>query len=351
MEEPTAVDLFAGAGGATQGLTQAGFRVVAAVENDDSAVASYRANHKSVHVQRRDIRSVRLGRLRERLGLAKGDLTLLKSCPPCQGFSSLGRTDHDDPRNDLVKQTWRFVRSFEPDAVLMENVPGLRHDERFSALIDASVRSGYGVRSYLVDASQFGVPQHRRRLILIAVKGLASEDMPVELVDVLPDSFVTDPPTAGEAIAAAGPLDGRDPVHRARTPKKSTLERIMAVPVGGSRFDLPADQQLACHTSLDTRSATSSYGRIKADKLAPTITTRCTTPACGSFVHPTEHRGLSLREAALLQTFPVGYRFEGGHGPVERQIGNAVPVRMAEALGLAVLALLHRKRSATPWRA
>lgn len=343
MKQPTVIDLFAGAGGATQGLSQAGFSVVAAVENDPSAVDTYRANHPSVHLEARHIEKVRLGGLRSRLGLDKGDLTLLKSCPPCQGFSSLGRTDdaEDDPRNDLVRQTWRFVRAFEPGAVLMENVPGLRHDERFSELVSACTRSGYGIGSYLVDASGFGVPQRRKRLILIAVKGVASDDMPVDIADVLPDGFVTDPPTAGEAIAAAGPLDGTtDPVHRARTPKPLTLERIMAVPVGGTRFDLPPDRRLACHTSLGTRSATSSYGRIKADGLAPTITTRCTTPACGSFVHPTEHRGISLREAALLQTFPLGYRFEGGHGAVERQIGNAVPVRMAEALGLVVLALL-----------
>ena len=343
MEQSTVIDLFAGAGGATQGLFQAGFRVVAAVENDPRAADTYRANHPGVHLEARDIEKVRLGRLRSRVGMEKGDLTLLKSCPPCQGFSSLGHIEggeEDDPRNDLVRQTWRFVTAFEPRAVLMEYVPGLRHDARFSELVSACLSSGYGVGSYLVDASDFGVPQRRKRLILIAVKGVASDDMPEHVTDVLPEDFVTEAPSAGDAIAVAGPLHGTtDPVHRARTPRPATLERIKSVPVGGTRFDLPPSQQLACHTSLETRSATSSYGRIKADGIAPTITTRCTTPACGSFVHPTEHRGISLREAALLQTFPPDYKFEGGHDAVERQIGNAVPVRMAEALGLAVLAL------------
>ena len=120
-----------------------------------------------------------------------------------------------------------------------------------------------------------------------------------------------------------------------------TLERIRTVPIGGGRLDLPPSLRLDCHERLETRSATSIYGRIDPSRPAPTMTTRCTTPSCGRFVHPSEDRGLTLREAALIQTFPPDYKFEGNYGEVERQIGNAVPVRMAEALGLAVARLLE----------
>ena len=114
------------------------------------------------------------------------------------------------------------------------------------------------------------------------------------------------------------------------------LERIKAVPPGGGRLALPAELELACHARLGKGSATSIYGRIDPSKAAPTMTTRCTTPSCGRFIHPTEDRGLTLREAALLQTFPIDYVFKGNHGEIERQVGNAVPPKLAEALSLVV---------------
>jgi DNA (cytosine-5)-methyltransferase 1 len=119
-----------------------------------------------------------------------------------------------------------------------------------------------------------------------------------------------------------------------------TIRRMRAVKPGGGRLQLPKELELACHTKLEGKNATSIYGRIDPAKPAPTMTTRCTTPSCGRFVHPEEDRGLTLREAALLQTFPPSYEFEGSYGAIERQIGNAVPVRLAHALGLVVKGLL-----------
>jgi DNA (cytosine-5)-methyltransferase 1 len=342
---PTAVDLFAGAGGASVGLASAGFDVVGAVENDRDAANSFALNHVEAHLDRRDIRRVDPAEFMAAIKLDRGALTLLKSCPPCQGFSSLGSQDDEDPRNDLVAQTWRFAQVLRPAAVLVENVPGLQSDARFATMIAQANAAGYWVCTTVVDAVAFGVPQHRKRLIVVAIRGRKPGSVPESLLSLLPADFDTEERTAGPALSAAGPVDGRDSLHRARTPRAATLERIRAVPVGGSRFDLPPEQQLACHQKLGTRSATSSYGRVNADKPAPTMTTRCTTPACGRFIHPTEPRGLTLREAALLQTFPSSYQFSGGYDSVERQIGNAVPTRMAAGLGHIVLAMLRDSKS------
>ena len=345
---PAAIDLFAGAGGATQGLRQAGFTVVAAVENDRDAAASFGRNHRDVVLAEQDIRTIDPYALRRFLGLAPRELALLKACPPCQGFSSLARGGVDESRNDLVLTTYAFVQEFLPAAVLLENVPGLRHDHRLGTLLGWLDDLGYRHAEYRVDAAHLGVPQRRRRLIVLATRDDIA-DPPVDLMSSVPPTFKQAPVTAGEALTMLARerkrRKRRDPMDRARTSRPAVASRIAAIPVGGSRFDLPAEHQLPCHKALvaedrPRRVATSSYGRIKSDEVAPTMTTRCTTPACGAFIHPTLHRGITLREAAIFQTFPVGYHFEGGHDSIERQIGNAVPVRMAKVLGLVVLGLL-----------
>jgi DNA (cytosine-5)-methyltransferase 1 len=336
----TAIDLFAGAGGATQGLRSAGFRVLAAVESDALAAASYRSNHPSVSVIETDIQNVDPATLRVELGLQVGELTLLKACPPCQGYSSIGSRDSADPRNDLVREVWRFARVFRPRIVMMENVPGLARDRRLTLLVRQIRTLGCEVRTYIVDATMFGVPQRRRRLIVVGVRQ-PTREFPESLLELLPESFQEGGmATAGEALAIASAVDpALDPLHRPRASSARVLDRLAAIPIGGSRFDLPDHHQLSCHTKLKRRNATASYGRIQHDAPAPTMTTRCTTPACGQFIHPTEPRALTLREAATIQTFPLTYTFTGGVGNVERQIGNAVPVRMAHGLGLSVLSL------------
>ncbi len=337
--QPTAIDLFSGAGGATQGLRDAGFQVLAAVENDPAAAATYHANHPDVVPWFDDIRNVPIGNLRVALGLQRGQLTLLKSCPPCQGFSTLGNRDRQDPINDLVDEFWPWIQEFRPAAFIVENVRGLAGDFRMARLKRRARGTGYRVREYLVDAADFGVPQRRRRLIVAGVRGPMTP--PEDLEAALDGEFDIAPQTAADVFAVAAELDPvLDPTHRARTPTPSVLRRLEAIPPGGDRFSLPEDLQLDCHKSLPGRRATASYGRIKLDAPGPTMTTRCTTPACGQFVHPVEHRGITLREAALFQTFPATYEFSGSYGDVERQIGNAVPVRLAHALGVAVRAAL-----------
>ncbi len=354
MKEPLAIDLFSGAGGATQGLIDAGYRVIAAIESEGNAAATYRLNHPEVVLFEQDIRLLRPGIMRRGLHIRKGRLTLLKACPPCQGFSSLNRKAVDDQQNDLVLVTLTFVQEFEPKAVLIENVPGLQRNDRFELLCTKLREMGYDLRSFVVSAADFGVPQRRRRLVVLATR----RPLPgfCDVRELIPKVHRREPMTAGEQLSNLyRVLAPSDPWHKWRSSTQAVRARIAEVPINGSRFDLPPTMQLNCHSvSLGvlgtTREATASYGRVKADLAAPTMTTRCTTPACGSFIHPTEHRGLSLREAASLQTFPSSYRWSGGYDSVERQIGNAVPVWMAEALGRVVLSALKLRSSSSRLR-
>jgi DNA (cytosine-5)-methyltransferase 1 len=333
----TAVDLFAGAGGATEGLRRAGFDVLAAIENDDKACRSYRVNHPEVLLKEQDIREVDAASLRRELRLRPGSLGVLKACPPCQGFSTLAKGIVDEARNDLVLDVVRFAIEFRPRVILVENVTGLRHDERLSRFCDM-LSDVYRFKRYTIDASSLGVPQRRKRLIVLGVSGRVRRQLPNDLMDLLSEGFRRDMVTVGEAFAElALSTYSNDPLNRHRQLTEAVWNRIAAIPINGTRFDLPEELTLECHKKLrqnGIRDATASYGRLRLSAPAPTMTTRCTTPACGSFIHPTENRGISLREAATLQTFPIAYRFCGGYDSIERQIGNAVPVRMATAIGL-----------------
>jgi DNA (cytosine-5)-methyltransferase 1 len=355
MTNLTAVDLFAGAGGASQGLTDAGYSVLGAIENDPVAGATLQKNHPRLQIALADIRTVDEHDFREQLGLEPGELTLLKACPPCQGFSTLASGEVDSARNDLVLDVARFVRAFLPSAVLLENVPGLARDTRLPQLLKEIHELGYYSRQYVVQASDFGVPQRRKRLIVIAVRDIEDGTLPVDIRSLLTQDFDLKATTAGEALAAI-PVKNlqTDPLNISRKSTALVRRRIEAIPVGGNRFDLPKDLRLDCHSRIEAkgrRNATSSYGRIKSDRPSPTMTTRCTTPSCGSFLHPTENRGITLREAASLQTFPHDYMFDGTYGEIERQIGNAVPVKLARALGEAVLVLLGGRDAANIKRA
>lgn len=337
----TGLDLYAGAGGATQGLRDAGINIIGAIENDPDAAASYRLNHPGVTLVERDIREVDPDELRRELGIRRGSLGLLKACPPCQGFSSLAKGEMDQRRNDLVLDVARFAIAFRPRAILLENVPGLRRDDRLAKLALMLGEHGYRFRQYVVDAQNLGVPQRRKRLIVIGLSSSVRRALPESIVEMLPEAFDTAPRTVRDAFSAlAEKLTVDDPLNRPRKVAPAIADRIRAIPINGTRFDLPEQHQLACHRRLGRIHATSSYGRLQMDAPAATLTTRCTTPACGSFIHPTEHRGITLREAAALQTFPTTYAFEGRYGSIERQIGNAVPVRMAEALGLVIIRLV-----------
>lgn len=325
----TAIDLFSGAGGVTTGLKLANARVISAVENDPIAAQTYRRNHGDVKLIEDDIRNVEPFSLLRRTGLVPGEITLLTACAPCQGFSSLGKRLTTDPRNDLVYVVLRFIEDLRPEFVAFENVPRLARDVRFADFVVRLRQLGYGVYHGIYDAADFHTPQRRRRLVLAAARGRMDCEVPELVTAYAPEPR---PHTVRQAFACLPAIDSTDSLHRANEYSPSVLERIRSIPRdGGSRRDLPAHLWLNCHKRAGT-SAGNSYGRMSWNAVSPTLTTRCTTPACGRFLHPEEDRAITLREAAALQSFPKNYHFEGGRMAVASQIGNAVPVHLSEAI-------------------
>jgi DNA (cytosine-5)-methyltransferase 1 len=318
-----AIDLFAGCGGLTLGLKRAGFRVLGAVEIDEVAAETYRLNHPDVVLLESDIRSVSPDNFRKTLGLAKGQLDLLAGCPPCQGFSTLrtrnGGQRNRDPRNQLISEMLRFVDAFEPKSVMMENVPRLREHSLFQSLCRNLRRRGYKLSFDVKDAAAYGVPQRRRRLILIGKKSSA--------VALAEES--TQKTTVRMTIGGLPrPGQGNDDLHN--LPEKTRSERVQNlirdIPRdGGSRRDLPKERQLPCHTKSDGFSDV--YGRMAWDDVAPTITSGCFNPSKGRFLHPDQDRAITMREAALLQTFPADYHFPIARGKqaIALMVGNALP--------------------------
>src|SRR5690348_5946174 len=320
---PTALDFFAGCGGLTLGLKQAGFKVLGAVELDPLAAVTYTRNHPEVTVWNTDVRGLRAKAIMRKLGLKRGTLDLLAGCPPCEGFSSLrtlnGGRRVIDRRNDLILQLLRFVRVSRPKAVMMENVPGLMRNKRFSVFRRRLERLGYRCNVAVLNAADYYVPQRRCRMILLA--GLGTQ--------VPFGGVARSHRTVRDAISdlAHTTNSRRDRLHRPMERRGRRVESmIKAVPKnGGSRADLPPRFRLKCHQTCS--GFKDVYGRMSWDDVAPTITSGCVNPSKGRFLHPSKNRAITLREAATLQTFPRRYFFslEKGKFAAAEMIGNALP--------------------------
>ena len=318
----TAIDLFSGCGGLSLGLKRGGFRVVAAVEIDPKAQATYGLNHPKVRLYGDDIRGVDPADVLRAAGLRSGQLDLLAGCPPCQGFSRLRtrnkKTSVTDCRNGLMRDFMRFVKIMNPKTVMLENVPGLEKDGRFTRMRNELRSLGYGVVVHVLDAADYGVPQRRKRLIMLASR--------VHQPAVAAKSRGRI--TVREALRGSGARSTtRDLLHAL---PENRCERVRALIAriprnGGSRSDLGRAHQLACHKRSDGFS--DIYGRMAWDDVAPTITSGCHNPSKGRFLHPTLNRTITLREAAVLQGFPKSYRFDVTHGKeaIALMIGNALP--------------------------
>ncbi|MBA4071242.1 MAG: DNA (cytosine-5-)-methyltransferase [Gemmatimonas sp.] len=331
--QATAFDCFAGCGGMTEGFKQAGYNVIGAVEIDARAADVYTLNHPSVQVWREDISQVTAESILHALNLAKGELDLLGGCPPCQGFSRLrtknGRRRVRDERNDLIFEFQRLVLELWPRHVMLENVPRLISDRRHRLFTQALKNAGYVIKARVLNVAQYGVPQRRRRAVVIASR--VSEPRLADEVCRLV--------TVREAIGLLGPA-GRSgdalhdlPEHRS----VRVRERIRNIPKdGGGRSSLPAHLTLKCHGESDGFGDV--YGRMAWDEVAPTITTGCFNPSKGRFLHPSENRAITLREAALLQSFPLTYKFPANIGKVKlaEMIGNALPPAFIRAHSLAL---------------
>lgn len=338
MTGPAAIDSFAGAGGLSLGLAQAGWNVAAAFDHDPISVRTYRRN-LGEHVHLMEAESVSGAGLMQLAGLEPGECDLLAGGPPCQGFSLQRRGTRHDPRNRLSMLFLEWVRDIRPKAFLIENVPAIttvRGRDVIQAVGSTVSDLGYGLNITTVNAAGYGAAQNRRRAFIVGM----SERREFRWPPAAPFRR-----TVRDAIGdlPSPPPDGschpRIPNHfREARLSATNLARIRAVPEGGNRLDLPEHLRLECHKTghrhLDT------YGRLAWDLPSGTITARFDSFTRGQFGHPAEDRSITLREGARLQGFPDEFVFLGNREEGARMIGNAVPPVLAQAFGRAMAAQL-----------
>jgi DNA (cytosine-5)-methyltransferase 1 len=318
-------DLFSGVGGLTEGLRKAGFNTIYAFEINEIASKAYSLNHKNTVVITQDIREVNLDDIKQKLNGQK--IHLLAGCPPCQGFSSIRRLNKakpvDDPRNDLIKEYVRFVKYFKPYAIMLENVPWLEQDQLFIEAKKNLEMIGYKIDVAIVNVRDYGIPQNRKRLVMIgSLLGKISIAKPIKKKVTVRDCIGKLP----------NPDNSKDKLHKIfpnHTPKIKKIIRDIPHD-GGSRKDLGKTRQLTCHTK-ENIGFNDVYGRLRWDDYSSTITGGCLNPSKGRFLHPNQNRCISAREAALLQSFPKKYRFptDTSRANIALMIGNALPPKFS----------------------
>ncbi|MBI3775538.1 MAG: DNA cytosine methyltransferase [Gammaproteobacteria bacterium] len=328
-----AIDLFCGVGGLTHGLIRGGVNVVAGIDLDGACRYPYEANNSRALFLEQDVKDLTGASVSKLLGKAR--FTLLAGCAPCQPFSTYSRSDRKRGRNsdwELVASFGRLVREVRPHFVTMENVPQVEQHPVFQKFLSAL--EGYHLVWSALDCSSIGVPQTRKRLVLLASR-LGPEGLSLPTSNgraaTVRDTISHLPPlTAGE-------MDQKDPLHVACKLSALNLERIKASRPGGTWRDWKPSLRAACHRKSTGDTYPSVYGRMEWDEPAPTITTQCFGYGNGRFGHPEQHRAITLREASMLQTFPRNYVFVKKGDRVKfsslgRLIGNAVPVRLGEVI-------------------
>lgn len=338
----SAVDLFCGAGGLTYGLTQAGIRVETGIDIDEQVEHAFRRNNLGTDFLCWDVSRKKYPSIAKLF--RPGKTRLLAGCAPCKPFSKLtnGAEQHSDW--DLLDNFGRFVRGILPELVTMENVPELaeRGVEVFHRFVRTLTYCGYSTDWQIVRCEEYGIPQLRRRLVLVASR-IGEIRVPTGHCKS-PSMWRTVRHAIGELRPlTSGERDPDDPLHVAVQSTPVNMQRIRATPHdGGTWKDWPEDLRLPCHRRSSGRSYSSVYGRMWWGKPAPTMTTLCTGLGNGRFGHPEQDRAITLREAALLQSFPSSYEFwprqeRLNRKAVGRMIGNAVPPRLGKALGQALL--------------
>ena len=338
----SAVDLFCGAGGLTQGLLQAGVHVVAGIDIDEKSAYAYEQNNKGAKFLDWDVSKKKCTSINKLF--PKGSIKLLAGCAPCQPFSKLTNGQSQHAKWSLLDNFSRYVRGIRPEVVTMENVPELvsRGSEVFERFTKTLESVGYSVDWEIVNAADFGVPQQRKRLILIASR-IGSIKIPKGWY-VGKRKWKTVRMTIGSLPGLnSGGQCTKDRLHVAALLSPTNLERIQATPHdGGSRRSWPDHLIPDCYRQKSGERYYSIYGRMWWDQPGPTMTTLCTGLGNGRFGHPEQDRAITLREAALIQSFPKSYRFWPddvplNRGAVARMVGNAVPPLLAKAIGKAIL--------------
>lgn len=347
-------DFFAGCGGTSKGFETAGMQTVFAVDNDTYAAKTFVRNFKGARFLQeanfygplpetsfllKNIEEVPTAALQPLIANFADHPILFSGCAPCQPFSNqkTQRPQHDT-RKTLLREFQRFVEYYKPEFVFIENVPGMQKvvgkDGPFDDFLTALDKLGYSKDYRVVSAQRYGIPQKRRRLVLIASR--------LDIIKIPPETY--GPGTSNPQYSTpkdwmkdfpsieAGETNDTIPNHRAMKLSELNLQRIRATPIGGDRRSWSKELKLKCHTNGYT-GHTDVYGRIKWDELSSCLTTKCTSLSNGKFGHPEQNRAISAREAACLQTFPKDFVFEGGVTLVAKQIGNAVPVLLAQQFG------------------
>lgn len=338
----SAVDLFCGVGGITHGFVRGGIPVLAGYDNDQSCQFAYEANNHAQFICA-DISEVSVDSIASHF--PDDSIRVIIGCAPCQPYSSYSykykkNNKNNDPRYTLLHHFTRIISGIQPEIVSMENVPDLckRGYIQYADFINLLENKGYYIFQKVINCGEYGVPQSRKRLVVLASK--------LGAIELIPPTHKNKSVTVRDTISHLAPIEHGtqskdDPLHRSSHLTPQNFKRIQATPEGGGWHDWPHDLLLTCHKKETGKTYSSVYGRMKWDAVAPTITTQSYSLGTGRFGHPEQNRAISLREAALLQTFPRDYKFTPEGEPVKfvsvgRHIGNAVPVKLAETIALSI---------------
>lgn len=348
-----ALDLFCGAGGLTRGLLDAGIEVRLGVDYDDNFRKTYDFNNKPAIFRKEDVRMLSGVDLERDLSLQPNESFFLAACAPCQPFSKHNKNHRYDRKKSLLLQVARIMSEFQkkPDFLFFENVPGLtkidggRVFKEFCKVLD---KLDYNYNWDIVDAKDHGVPQGRKRFVMIGIKRELYKQ-PLYLPRETHGRGLLPYKTVGNTIKhlprlKAGQQHKVIINHECASLSKLNLKRLAATPKnGGLRDSWPEELVLRCHKGHSGHNDV--YGRMRWNAPSPTLTCKCISISNGRFGHPTQLRGISLREAALIQTFPENYQFFGMFQVMARQIGNAVPVELAKVFGKYLISLIDQKKA------
>lgn len=334
------IDIFCGIGGLTHGLIKAGIPVYAGVDNDESCRYSYVKNNRTLFINR-DVTDLPGGVIYNLY--PDNTIKVLVGCAPCQPFSSHTHKNPNrkkDDRRNLLYSFMRLIKKVEPEIVSMENVPNIVNHKVFTDFVDDLESLGYNVNWEVVFCPDYGIPQARKRLVLLASK--------LGKIDLIPKTHLPSRyPTVRDTIEklepiSAGTISDKDPLHRAPSLTPINKKRINQSKPGGTWMDWDEELISPCHKNYSGNSYSAVYGRMSWDEPAPTITTQFHTYGCGRFGHPEQNRAISYREGALLQTFPKSYHLLNPKEPFSSKklgthIGNAVPVRLGFIIGKSII--------------
>ncbi|HMQ11013.1 MAG TPA: DNA cytosine methyltransferase [Oligoflexia bacterium] len=329
------VDFFSGCGGTSLGFENVGFKIIGALDFDRDSAQTYKNNFpKAIFIQE-NIRNFKEEELKIIIERSTGPL-LFSGCAPCQPFSNQKKhTQKNDSRKSLLLEFLRFISFWKPEYIFLENVPGIQNISRSNGIFKKFTfqleELGYKFEIGNIYASELGVPQKRKRFILIG----CLKPYRLRSLQTIVNHYKHRQYTTREFIQDLPPIEAGEtheqiPNHVSSKLSKENIQRIILTPEGGDRRDWPEHLKNGCHKNYSGH--TDVYGRMKWDALAATLTTKCTSYSNGRFGHPEQNRAISVREAARLQTFPDNFIFSGSITSCARQVGNAVPPRMAERI-------------------